>query len=513
MPPPSAVELELWRIFTYYTLHADPTSPESFKIAHFIRFAKDCQIISNKFSKAILTLELAKVVRNRKEFGDEAHGETIYFRDFVRLLEYLAPMVYSERSPHLSMRRLLLENVFLLAGRRIPVDVNFSPSDEDTRKLMTDKFGRSLQNIFNHYIDMAARRRTQEAVAEKMRAQQAQVRLDQLGLGRGTVAHEKISEGAAAGGAANAGSAGRSAKKSSGHRHAIGHKEFFQFCQDFKLKSSALLSAIQVGEVYLTAVPLEESGSSEERDMDVDRFSRAIVLMSLVAFREAPARVPPMDKVKALLLYMWRTINSREKTQQAVQTRNGTSKTVEGHAGSLNLHGSGLFSVTLQDMWKDDGFPGYVTRATALGAEDSRLADGADALGRIGQSAAAAADTGASFPSSPLVLTRGRSLSSSANTPGGVANRGAKAQLLHSTYGGALASQISSIAGFDDDLFLEPGATSAAAKSAEAASPDKGPSTDGQKRHIYGYQIAELFRRKPELGEFFFLEILTVPVK
>ncbi len=32
------------------------------QIAHFIRFAKDCQIISNKFSKAVLTLELAKVV-------------------------------------------------------------------------------------------------------------------------------------------------------------------------------------------------------------------------------------------------------------------------------------------------------------------------------------------------------------------------------------------------------------------------------------------------------------------
>jgi hypothetical protein len=30
--PPSAVELELWKIFTYYTLHADPTSPENFKV-------------------------------------------------------------------------------------------------------------------------------------------------------------------------------------------------------------------------------------------------------------------------------------------------------------------------------------------------------------------------------------------------------------------------------------------------------------------------------------------------
>jgi hypothetical protein len=258
-----------------------------------------------------------------------------------------------------------------------------------------------------------------------------------------------------------------------------------------------------VGEVYLTAVPLDESGSSEERDMDFDRFCRAIVLMSLVAFREAPARVPPVDKVKALLLYMWRTINSREKTQQAVQTRNGTSKTVQGHAGSLNLHGSGLFSVTLQDMWKDDGFPGYVTQAN----DRPVSTDGADALVRIGHSASV--DGGGAIPPSPVALSRGRSASSASKGP-------PKAQ-LHATYGGAVASQIRSIAGFDTELFDEPGLDApAATKAAEPESPERGGgglAASGQKQHIYGYQIAELFRRKPELGEFFFLEILTMPVK
>ena len=141
-----------------------------------------------------------------------------------------------------------------------------------------------------------------------------------------------------------------------------------QFSQDFKLKSSALLSAIVVGDIYLTAVPLNDtaggsggSGAEFYRCMDFDKFLKSIVLMALVAYKEAPPNVSPVDKIKALLLYMWRTINSREKTQQAVATRNGTSKTVEGYANSLNIHGSGLFSVTMQDVWKNDGFCTYVS--------------------------------------------------------------------------------------------------------------------------------------------------------
>lgn len=94
--------------------------------------------------------------------------------------------------------------------------------------------------------------------------------------------------------------------------------------------------------------------------MDFDKFLRSIYLMALVAYKEVPENVSPTDKIKALLLYMWRTINSREKTQQAVATRNGTSKTVEGYANSLNIHGSGLFSVTMQNIWKEDGFKNYV---------------------------------------------------------------------------------------------------------------------------------------------------------
>ncbi len=60
--PISEVEHELWKIFTYYTLHSDPTQPEHLKVANFIRFAKDSQIMCRHLTQADLQIELTKEV-------------------------------------------------------------------------------------------------------------------------------------------------------------------------------------------------------------------------------------------------------------------------------------------------------------------------------------------------------------------------------------------------------------------------------------------------------------------
>ena len=61
----NSVEEELWRIFTFYALYSDPTQPQVWKAPTFIRFAKECQIISNK-SKTLCTsaveLDIARLV-------------------------------------------------------------------------------------------------------------------------------------------------------------------------------------------------------------------------------------------------------------------------------------------------------------------------------------------------------------------------------------------------------------------------------------------------------------------
>jgi trehalose/maltose hydrolase-like predicted phosphorylase len=72
----SSVEEELWLIFTFYALHFDPTLPEQWKSAAFVKFAKDCQIVnskncyvtnnaSGKLSVPMLELEIAKLVSDK----------------------------------------------------------------------------------------------------------------------------------------------------------------------------------------------------------------------------------------------------------------------------------------------------------------------------------------------------------------------------------------------------------------------------------------------------------------
>jgi hypothetical protein len=56
------VEHELWNIFTYYTLHSDPTQPEHLKVAHFIRFVKDCQIVSKHLIEADIQIMMTREV-------------------------------------------------------------------------------------------------------------------------------------------------------------------------------------------------------------------------------------------------------------------------------------------------------------------------------------------------------------------------------------------------------------------------------------------------------------------
>jgi hypothetical protein len=63
-----SVEQELWLVFTHYSLHSDPSLPEQWRSATFVKFARDCQIVKetarpNSLTIPALELEIAKLVR------------------------------------------------------------------------------------------------------------------------------------------------------------------------------------------------------------------------------------------------------------------------------------------------------------------------------------------------------------------------------------------------------------------------------------------------------------------
>ena len=59
----NSIEQELWRIFTFYALHSDPTQPETIRPANFLRFAKDVQIVSKRLTAPTIELEITRHVR------------------------------------------------------------------------------------------------------------------------------------------------------------------------------------------------------------------------------------------------------------------------------------------------------------------------------------------------------------------------------------------------------------------------------------------------------------------
>lgn len=63
------------------------------------------------------------------------------------------------------------------------------------------------------------------------------------------------------------------------------------------MKSTSLLTAIQIGEIYLNLVPLHPETKTES-GMTFDLFCQSIIYMAYVAYRDVDPRVPVQDKVR-----------------------------------------------------------------------------------------------------------------------------------------------------------------------------------------------------------------------
>ncbi len=364
-----SVEAELWNIFTFYSLHSDANFPETWKMTSFARFAKDCQITSRKFMVSELELEIVRLVRNKRKFQkvggvngkdfDSSHTIVITFADFLRLLEIIAVRVYpgppgSVPDPTTSLRRLLLENVLTLASRRSEhvLTVCTKSTTKEARAIVREVYGRALMGIFRYYLDLADKRRAQALATESAKTGVT---------GTGNLQQSK----------AQARDTKAIRDKLRSQRDQISFREYTQFCLDFELKSTELLTAIEVGEMYLNTVSYD-SKSKDLNGMVFSNFCDAIVAMATFAYRNNA--ITPVNKVKALLHFMWRAVN---QTETRAKIARGSVKASSQHAGSLNHFGSGPFSDHFLRHWIDEGFPNYSTPPTET------VAKGTDVLQRI----------------------------------------------------------------------------------------------------------------------------------
>eukprot|EP00981_Chlorochromonas_danica_P006343 scaffold1365_cov163-Ochromonas_danica.AAC.33 len=311
--------------------------------AVFLRFCKDCQIVSKRMPGTAVELEVARFLKTKENVAVETVGVMITFADFLCLLDLFAAKIHSKDHSEIAVKRLLLENVLVLANRRVPSMEVYDLDDTAANHVLKETYGKCLMNIFHYYLDRAEKRRNAIVAAEKMRHKDLRAltnaetsRLQERKTAVLTQLQETVK----------------------GQRDVISYKEYMQFCYDFNLKSTSLLTAVQVGEIFLNLAPLHVDGP-REAGLTSELFLRALTYMSFVAYRDLPASVTAENKIKALLLYMWKAVNDSDRTQRLV--RNNRSHTLTHFAGSLNLFGSGLFSDTFLAHWMHDQFVDYAS--------------------------------------------------------------------------------------------------------------------------------------------------------
>ena len=330
---------ELWRIFTFYTLHTDSANLEAMKTSLFVKLCKDVQITSNKFTGTQIELELAKILRQLRGTEVRVGGTFISFVEFLAVLEGISPKVYPNCPVDVACRRLLLENVLLLAGRRSE-SANFDLSNEEASMFLNGPIRRSLEDIFKHYVSLAEIHRTARDTGKQA-----------TGLG----ASKKISLQEL--------------------RSQVTFREYHQFCLDYNLKTASLLTGMHIGHIFLSAVPLEEHTKTCQ-GMTIDMFVRSIVHAALIAFRQVSNPIiTPLLKVKALLLHMWRTVNKSENSIKAVQPN---AKVFSSSSPNYNLYGSSVFSDHFLKIWMADHFRDYVVVKDSGASEE-----GGDVVARI----------------------------------------------------------------------------------------------------------------------------------
>ena len=84
------VEHELFHIFTYHSLHADPNTPLHLKATQLRNFAVECKMFNKRFTKMHLDVIFAKVLRDGSRQKSLAYSDRLAYSDFLNVLLVVA---------------------------------------------------------------------------------------------------------------------------------------------------------------------------------------------------------------------------------------------------------------------------------------------------------------------------------------------------------------------------------------------------------------------------------------
>ena len=136
-------------------------------------------------------------------------------------------------------------------------------------------------------------------------------------------------------------------------KEALGYAEFLKFAQAFDLSSSTILSTIELGDIYLSSIKSSDPNALMHK-LTFPEFWEALVRCALVAYGKISA-VTIVDKIRGLLLYMWRAINGSVPKAWGDVRRGGST-----NPGDL-LAGAMLFNKRFTAVWAADGYRDYLS--------------------------------------------------------------------------------------------------------------------------------------------------------
>uniref|UniRef100_A0A7S1XWX3 Uncharacterized protein n=1 Tax=Phaeomonas parva TaxID=124430 RepID=A0A7S1XWX3_9STRA len=338
--PSEVVEQELWCIYTFYTLHTNALGPETMALSQLVRFCRDCQIFSPAFTREQLNIYCAKETRKLKRGNMKYSPATkrskplqMTYGNFLNVLMAISPQVYPEDGDF-AFRRLLLENVLPLAGRRVVTNLENELNHFSVIDTM-ERFKAGLHGVFQFYADVATRRRMYEE-SDIARAR----RMDGNQMGQVVVTSRRAS------------------MQITENKHKIGFVEYVKFCQDFGFCVFSELTKPDCGDAFLDCTKLQANGD-RAADLDYAGFKECMLRLALSAYRKAAEGTSVTSKLKALFLNMYKYINNPTGAGAAID--NHQRRDFAGSkGGDLNICGCAMFNQIMRVVWEEDDFADYL---------------------------------------------------------------------------------------------------------------------------------------------------------
>ncbi|GBG31890.1 Hypothetical Protein FCC1311_081152 [Hondaea fermentalgiana] len=336
--------LQLWNTFTHYAIHGDALQPNRLRAYEFTKFARDCGILNDAGNEpaagseasllrvadinVLISAEVGKRSGSSKQTAAQStkmHGSRrMTFQAFLNVVLKIALRLFPDASSAETALRLFVQSRLWRAQHRDPLRIAFVLQDAEVRKLLM-RFESALRPIFHFYASAAEREVDQSS-------------------GNGKSCPKSPT-----------GSFRTIAGTGNRMRDELSYQSFIELAKDFGLGASALLSMQSLGEAFLASIDYHAYHDKVPK-MLYEEYIEALVRCALTIGRVAHEGATLADKLKHLLLIMWKAMTKRNQVASAVE--NHFVRTT--YAADL-LEGVRIFNIRFSELWAADGHRDYLS--------------------------------------------------------------------------------------------------------------------------------------------------------